>query len=106
MTETLGVTVHIRYVVDPETLDAFERYAREWMRLVPRFGGVHHGYFLPSEGASDVAYALFSFPSLAAYERYRRAAEDDAECIAAYELARSSGCIVRYERTFLRPVLP
>ena len=26
---------------------------------------------LPAEGASDVAYAVFSFPSLAEYERYR-----------------------------------
>lgn len=105
MTEPLGVTAHIRYVVDPEKLEAFEQYAQEWIRLVPRFGGVHHGYFLPSEGANNVAYALFSFPSLAAYERYRRDAEDDPECVAAYELAKRSGCIVSYERAFLRPVL-
>ena len=79
MTEALGVTAHIRYVLDPNQLEAFEQYAREWIRLVPRFGGVHHGYFLPSEGANNGAYALFSFPSLAAYERYRIEAEDDAE---------------------------
>ena len=42
------------------------------LTLVPRFGGIHHGYFLPSEGASDVALAMFSFPSLAAYEQYRK----------------------------------
>ncbi|MEM1246153.1 MAG: NIPSNAP family protein [Acidobacteriota bacterium] len=105
MSRALGVTAHIRYVIDPAKLEEFEEYAEEWIRLVPRFGGVHHGYFLPSEGASNVAYALFSFPSLAAYERYRRAADDDPECIAAYELAKSSRCILSYERTFLRPVL-
>ena len=31
-----------------------------------------HGYFLPSEGESDVALAMFSLPSLAAYEQYRK----------------------------------
>ena len=65
------ITCVVHYVIDPEQIDAFERFAREWMRLVARNGGVHHGYFLPAEGASDHAEALFSFESLAAYERYR-----------------------------------
>src|SRR5260370_39319927 len=38
----------------------------EWVTL---HGGTHHGYFLPAEGASDNALALFSFHSLAAYEQ-------------------------------------
>jgi len=99
------VTAHIRYVIDPLKIDDFERYAQLWIPLVERFGGQHHGYFLPSEGANDVAYALFSFDSLAAYERYRLDAEDDAECQAAYQFSAESGCILSYERTFLRPVL-
>jgi hypothetical protein len=57
--------------VDPAKIDAFERFARRWMELVEEHGGTHHGYFLPGEGASDRALALFSFPSLAAYEQYR-----------------------------------
>src|SRR5215217_7477253 len=67
------ITCHLRYEIDPSALDAFERFAKRWIALVERSGGSHHGYFLPSEGASDVAYALFSFPSLADYERYRGA---------------------------------
>ncbi len=98
------VTVHLRYVVDPYKLAEFEDYGRRWITLVNRFGGQHHGYFLPSEGANDIAYALFSFPSLAAYEVYRRDAADDSECQAAMDLAESSRCILSYERTFLRPV--
>ncbi|MFJ9037024.1 NIPSNAP family protein [Streptomyces sp. NPDC102406] len=54
------------------------------MRLLDRHGGTHHGYFLPAEGAGDLALARFGFPSLAAYEQYR----------------------ARYERTFMRPLLP
>jgi len=38
---------------------------------VEKFGGKHHGYFLPSEGANNLALAMFSFPSLALYEEYR-----------------------------------
>ncbi|MEM8707735.1 MAG: NIPSNAP family protein [Actinomycetota bacterium] len=101
----MPVTAHIRYVIDPDKIEDFERYGRRWIELVERFGGHHHGYFLPSEGANNVAYALFSFPSLATYERYRMDAETDADCIAAYEDAQRTRCIVSYERTFLRPVL-
>jgi hypothetical protein len=65
------ITCVVHYTIDPDQIDAFERFAREWMRLVAKHGGIHHGYFLPAEGASDRAEALFSFESLAAYERYR-----------------------------------
>ena len=70
-----------------------------------RCGGQHHGYFLLSEGASDVAYALFTFPSLAAYEQYRGKFGSDPDFVAADQVRDRSGCVVRYERTFLRPVL-
>ncbi|WP_228998761.1 NIPSNAP family protein [Xanthomonas vesicatoria] len=70
-----------------------------------RFGGQHHGYFLPSEGANNIALALFSFPSLAEYERYRAASLQDAECLSAFAYAERTRCIVSYERSFLRPVL-
>ena len=33
--------------------------------------GTHHGYFLPVEGANNIAIALFSFPSVSSYEGYR-----------------------------------
>src|ERR1700734_2702388 len=65
------ITCVVEYVIDPAQIDAFERFGRRWMDLVDSHGGMHHGYFLPAEGASDKALALFSFPSLAAYEQYR-----------------------------------
>ena len=78
------ITCVVEYVIDPTKIDAFERFGRRWIELVDLHGGSHHGYFLPAEGASDKALALFSFPSLAAY----------------------GGCVLRYERTFMRPLLP
>ena len=100
------ITCVVHYTIDPAQIEAFERFAREWMRLVAKHGGVHHGYFLPAEGASDRAEALFSFESLAAYERYRARFGDDPEFVAADRIRDDSGCVVRYERTFMRPLLP
>jgi hypothetical protein len=99
------VTCHLKYIIDPYQVPAFEAYARLWIPIVNRMGGTHHGYFLPSEGANNVAYALFSFPSLAAYEQYRTASETDPECIAAFALATEQRFILSYERNFLKPVL-
>jgi len=100
------ITCVVHYVIDPTQTEAFEQFAREWMRLVAKHGGIHHGYFLPAEGASDRAEALFSFESLAAYERYRSRFSDDPEFVAADRIRDESGCILRYERTFMRPLLP
>ena len=98
------VTVYIRYVLDPTRLAQFEHYGRLWIPLVEKFGGRHHGYFLPSEGANNIALALFTFPSLAAYEHYRQQAAADPDCQAAFRYADDTRCILSYERSFFRPV--
>ena len=100
------ITCVVHYTIDPAKIDAFEAFAREWMRLVNKHGGTHHGYFLPAEGASDRAEALFSFESLAANERYRARFGTDPEFVAADRIRDESGCVLRYERTFMRPLLP
>lgn len=100
------ITCVVHYTIDPDQITAFEEFAREWMRLVAKHGGVHHGYFLPAEGASDKAEALFSFASLAAYEQYRERFGQDPEFVAADRIRDESGCVLRYERTFMRPLLP
>lgn len=98
------ITCSLRYEIDPHKLKEFEHYAALWIPLVNRLGGTHHGYFLPHEGANDIALALFSFPSLAAYEAYREAMAADAECQAAFAYAEETRCILRYERSFMRPM--
>jgi NIPSNAP len=99
------ITCVVDYTIDPAQLEAFERFATAWIELVNKHGGQHHGYFLPGEGASDRALALFSFPSLAAYETYRSRFGVDPEFIAADQIRDESGCVLRYERTFMRPLL-
>jgi hypothetical protein len=98
------VTCYLRYIIDPDRLAEFEMYARMWMPLVNRLGGTHHGYFMPHEGASNVALALFSFPSLAAYEQYRLKAATDPDCQSAVEYAKRTRCFLSSERSFMRPV--
>lgn len=99
------ITCYLKYVIDPYKLKEFEHYAKLWIPLVDRLGGKHHGYFMPHEGANNIALALFSFPSLAAYEAYREKMAADPDCQAAFGYAEETRCIVSYERSFMRPVL-
>ena len=98
------ITVYLRYVIDPYQLAEFEHYGRLWIPLVERFGGQHHGYFMPSEGANNIALAMFSFASLASYEEYRQRSAEDPDCQAAFLYAEQTRCILSYERSFFRPV--
>lgn len=99
------ITCYLRYTIDPYKLDDFEEYGKMWIPLVNKFGGTHHGYFLPHEGANDIAVALFSFPSLGTYEEYREKIKTDPECLKAFEHAKKTKCIIRFERSFMKPVL-
>jgi len=98
------VTCYLRYVIDPFKLEEFEKYAKMWIPLVTRFGGSHNGYFLPSEGANNIALALFTFPSLADYEQYRKGSLENDDCISAFKYAEDTKCILSYERSFFKPV--
>ena len=100
------ITCYLRYQIDADKIQEFEQYAAMWIDLIPRFGGIHHGYFLPSEGESDIALAMFSFPSLADYERYREDLKSDADVAEALAFAKRTRCFLRFERSFFKPMLP
>src|SRR5690348_1737229 len=51
----------IRYEIDPFQREAFERYARNWGRVIPRCGGQLIGYFLPWQGTNYVGWGLIAF---------------------------------------------
>jgi hypothetical protein len=115
------ITCQIRYTLDMNKLSAFETYARTWTVLIERYGGIHHGYFIPRatpdgigmsfpglgyHGPADVAVAMFTFPDEGSYRRYREMVSADPECQSAAALVRETGCFTRYERIFLEPVAP
>ena len=102
----MSIVCCIRYVLDPFQRDAFALYARRWATIIPRCGGDLLGYFLPHEGTNNIAHALISFSSLAAYEAYRAKLRADPEGVANFEFAKRERFILSEERTFLRQVTP
>ena len=98
------LTCFIRYQLDPFQREAFQIYAENWGRIIPRCGGHLLGYFLPHEGTNDIAWGLIGFDSLAAYERYRARLRDDAEGRANFAFAQDKRFILREERSFVRAV--
>lgn len=115
-------TCVIRYRVELGKLAEFRDYARAWIGLIRKYGGVHHGYFVPGTdsdalpnaafsfpglGAAapgDVAFAVFSFPSVEVYNRYRLDVADDPACQAATARFNETPCFSGYERSFLTPI--
>jgi hypothetical protein len=119
MANSQPVTCQIRYTLDLAQLGVFETYAHTWMQLIERYGGIHHGYFIPRtnpdevgpsfpslgyDGPTDVAIAMFTFPDEESYRLYRKEVATEPGCITAAALVRESGCFTRYERLFLQPV--
>src|SRR5262249_24386156 len=58
---SMTITVFIRYQIDPFQQEAFERYARTWLRVIPACGGKLEGYWTLHEGTNNVAFGLISF---------------------------------------------
>jgi hypothetical protein len=102
----MTITVFIRYQIDPFKRDAFEAYARNWLRIIPACGGNVLGYWMPHEGTNNVAFGLISFDSLAAYEAYRARLRADPEGAANFRMAEEERLILAEERAFLRQVEP
>ena len=98
----MTATCCIRYVLDPFKRDAFEKYANNWATIIPKCGGDLLGYFMPHEGTNNIALALISFESLAAYETYRARLKADPEAMANFQFAEQTRFILSEERTFLR----
>jgi NIPSNAP len=101
----MTITVFIRYQIDPFKRDAFEAYAKRWLSIIPRCGGDLLGYWMPHEGTNNIATALISFESLAAYEAYRARLRNDPEGMANFQSAEEGRFILAEERTFLRKVI-
>ena len=89
----------LKYEIDTAKLDDFKKYAEGWIVQVNRLGGQH--WVIKHQRSSDIAYATFNFPGLAEYETYRQRSFQDAECLALFAMAKDTGCVKRYERTFL-----
>jgi hypothetical protein len=101
----VAVTVFIRYQLDPFKRAMFEEYSRRWLAIIPKCGGDLVGYWMPHEGTNNIAFALISFESLAAYENYRARLRADKEGMDNFSFAEQNQLILAEERTFLRQVV-
>jgi hypothetical protein len=101
----MAITVFIRYQLDPFKRAMFEEYSKNWLRIIPKCGGELIGYWMPHEGTNNIAFALVSFDSLAAYESYRARLRADSEAMANFNFAEQNKFILVEERTFLRQVV-
>ena len=100
----MTITCCIEYHIDPFQRAAFADYARNWLSIIPACGGDLLGYWLPHEGTNDIALALISFESLAAYEAYRARLKTDPAGAANFAMAQDKRFILSERRTFLEPV--
>jgi len=98
-------TLCIRYTLDPRKLADFESYARALPPIVERCGGKLIKYYLPTHlaGPTDSAFGLIEFQTLAAYEQYRERLSSDREGAEITRKTQETGCILREERSFMRP---
>jgi hypothetical protein len=101
----MSTTVFIRYQLDPFKRAQFEEYSKRWLTIIPKCGGDLIGYFMPHEGTNNIAFALITFESLAAYETYRARLRQDTEGMANFHFAEEHKFILAEERTFLRQVV-
>jgi hypothetical protein len=101
---SMTIACIIRYQIDPFQRGAFQEYAENWGRIIPRCGGHLIGYFLPHEGTNDVAWGMIAFDSLAAYESYRARLRSDREARENFAMAQSKRLILREERNFVETV--
>ena len=90
--------------------------------LVEKYGGKHHGYFLPGNdsdhlprpsfsfpdigknGPDNMAVSLFSFPDIETYENYKKKVAEDEVCKAITKQFNKTKSFLSYERSFLNPV--
>ena len=99
--------VVMEYVVDPPktgrssssaAIDGADRPAQRHLR---------HGYPPDCRAQTTRRSALFSFPSLAALSSTRTLFDEPRGRVHRADRIRDeSGCVLRYERTFMRPLLP
>src|ERR1700756_5023754 len=93
----MTITVFIRYQIDPFKRAQFEQYANRWLSIIPKCGGDLIGYFMPHEGTNNIAFALISFESLAAYEADRARLREDDEGRANFLIAEEQKFILSEE---------
>jgi hypothetical protein len=76
----------------------------EWLPIIRRCSGDLIGHFIPHWATNNIAFALTSFESFAAYEAYARL-RGDAEGMTNFVFKEKHKFILAEEQAFLRKVV-
>ena len=100
------ITLHLRYTIDPNKLADFAKYAADEQIPIDECGGRILGYFLPTDfaGATNEAFGLIDFTSLAEYEVYRTRLADHPLHKENAGLLANSGALLSTQRSLIQRV--
>jgi hypothetical protein len=106
--EATMITLHLRYTIDPNKLSDIRAYAEAEQIPIRESGGNIIGYYLPTDfaGATNQAFGIIDFASLAEYEVYRATLAAHALHKKNVEALERSGALRSLERSFIQRVEP
>ena len=102
------ITLHLRYTIDPNKLSDIRRYVEAEFRPIRESGGNIVGYFLPTDfaGATNEAFGIIDFPSLAEYEIYRAKLAAHPLHQKCAETLERTGALLSIQRSLIQRVEP
>jgi len=100
------ITLHLRYTIDPNKLRDIRTYVEAELKPIRECGGDVVGYFLPTDfaGATNEAFGLIDFPSLADYEIYRAKLAAHPLHKQYVEALERSGALLSIQRSLIQRV--
>jgi NIPSNAP len=102
------ITLHLRYTIDPNKLSDIRAYAEAEQKPIQESGGKIIGYFLPTDfaGATNEAFGVIDFPSLAEYEIYRAKLAAHPLHIENAEALQRTDALLSIQRSLIQRVEP
>jgi hypothetical protein len=100
------ITLHLRYTIDPNKLSDIKAYAEAELTPIRESGGKIVGYYLPTDfaGATNEAFGIIDFPSLAEYEVYRAKLAAHPLHKQYVEKLERSGALLSIQRSLVQRV--
>jgi hypothetical protein len=100
------ITLHLRYTIDPNKLSDIRTYVEAEQKPITECGGKIAGYFLPTDfaGATNEAFGIIDFDSLAEYEVYRAKLAAHPLHIRYVEALERSGALLSIQRSLIQRV--
>ena len=100
------ITLHLRYTIDPNKLSDIRAYVEAEMKPISESGGSIVGYYLPTDfaGATNEAFGIIDFPSLAEYEIYRARLAAHPLHIQYVQALERSGALLSIQRSLIQRV--